>query len=71
MSKSHKGEQETTTRRACLKGVALGGGAAAVVLATGNVQAQAPETPAATEEPKPKGYHVTQHIRDYYKTVAE
>jgi hypothetical protein len=71
MSKSDRGEEQTNTRRAFLKGVMLGGGAAAVALATGQVSAQTPETPAAVEPPEHKGYRLTPHIRDYYKTVAE
>lgn len=67
--KKHKVEQ---TRRAFLKSALVTGGAAAVVVAARDALT-APESPSkattAQPESRSKGYHVTQHIQDYYKTA--
>ena len=55
-------------RRQFLKSALIGGGAVAVVAASGGAHA-APEAeaPAAAPAAKPQGYHVTPHILEYYK----
>lgn len=72
MSRKHRSEPQTSARREFLKGVVAGSGAAAVALLSGAANAQpepgAPATAAPTES---KGYRVTQHILDYYKTASE
>lgn len=42
--------------------------AAAAALSVGNVQAE--EVTARDEKPKHKGYELTQHIADYYKSAS-
>jgi hypothetical protein len=63
----------TADRRTFLKGAAVAGGTAALtaVSATGLVDPATEEsaTPDATEKPAAKGYHETQHIRDYYRAL--
>jgi len=60
-------------RRRFLKHVAVGGSAAAIAAAAGIRPAIATETktpPAPVPKAAPKGYHVTAHIRDYYKVAG-
>jgi anaerobic selenocysteine-containing dehydrogenase len=58
------------SRREFLKGALITGGAMAVGLAAGEVVAAPKATPAgAATPPESKGYHVTEHIQDYYKTA--
>ena len=62
----------TNTRRKFLLGATLGtAGAVAVAVAGGSKQALEVAIPGATAEPgtKPKGYHVTAHISQYYDTT--
>ncbi|HEX7044140.1 MAG TPA: formate dehydrogenase [Burkholderiales bacterium] len=64
-------ERTNEERREFLKGVLVGGGAAAVAIAGGGAMG-APEDekrPAAQSDNRPKGYHVTPHIAEYYKTA--
>ena len=65
----------TADRRMFLKGAAVAGGAAALtaVSATGLVEtaaeADAGAVPAAADKTVSKGYHETQHIKDYYRIL--
>ncbi|BAU48885.1 hypothetical protein SVA_2335 [Sulfurifustis variabilis] len=63
---------EPNGRREFLKQVALGGGAAAVAAVSGGALAATDTEPpkAAAEPARPKGYHETDHIREYYRTAA-
>lgn len=59
-----------TSRRGFLKGVMVVGGVAALGALARNAVADAqPEPAAPASTPEAKGYHVTQHIRDYYRTA--
>ena len=62
---------EPRARRDFLRDAATAGGAAVVVAAAPAtaVGAQA-EEPAATAG-KPKGYRLTRHVLDYYKSAAD
>lgn len=62
---SLKKEMEYNGRRRFLKGLAVAGGATAMVVATGTATA-APELTLASK-PLSKGYHETSHIRTYYQ----
>ena len=59
-------------RRAFLRrSVAMAAGGAAMAVASGPTLAGAPETVQQAPENSPrKGYRVTQHVLDYYKTAA-
>lgn len=59
-----------TGRRDFLKTALLGSGAAIVAAASGGTNA-APDNdkPGATPKAEPKGYHITPHILEYYKTA--
>ena len=61
----------TADRRLFLKGAAAAGGAAALTAAsaTGLVEPAAEAAPATADKPASKGYHETQHIRDYYRIL--
>ena len=63
----------TANRRIFLKGAAAAGGAAALttVSAAGLVDADTEKKPApdATDKTASKGYHETQHIKDYYRSL--
>ena len=61
----------TADRRMFLKGAAVAGGAAALtaVSATGLVEPAAEATPATADKTASKGYHETQHIKDYYRIL--
>jgi hypothetical protein len=54
------------TRREFLKGLAVAGGATAMVAVTGRAYAE-PTEPEAPAKPAAKGYHETPHIRTYYQ----
>ncbi len=57
-------------RREFLKGALLTGGAVAAGLAAGEAAATPQAAPAnAQAVPQSKGYRVTEHIQDYYKTA--
>ena len=66
------GDAAVSTRRKFLLGATLGT-AGAVVAAVAGVAKQAPDvaSPVALAEAgnKPKGYHVTAHISQYYDTT--
>jgi len=56
--------------RQFLKGALITSGAVAVGLVTGEVVAAPKAAPANAETlPESKGYHVTEHIQEYYKTA--
>ena len=65
----------TSDRRTFLKGAAIAGGAAALTAAsaTGLVESAAKAPPAAApataDKTASKGYHETQHIKDYYRIL--
>ena len=63
----------TANRRIFLKGAAAAGGAAAIatVAASGLADAgdEAAELPDVADNKASKGYHETQHIKDYYRTL--
>jgi len=63
----------TANRRIFLKGAAAAGGAAALTAVSAANLADADTTAAtaaAAADNKPsKGYHETQHIKDYYRTL--
>ena len=65
----------TADRRTFLKGAAVAGGAAALTAAsaTGLVEPAAKTPPAAApataDKTASKGYHETQHIKDYYRIL--
>ncbi len=63
----------TANRRIFLKGAAAAGGAAAIttVAASGlvDVDTEAAELPGAVDNKIQKGYHETQHIKDYYRAL--
>lgn len=62
---SLKTQMESNGRRRFLKGLAVAGGATAMVVATGTAVAAPEVTPVS--KPATKGYHVTPHIRTYYQ----
>jgi hypothetical protein len=71
MRKRDSSDAGRVGRRAFLKGVMLGGGAAVVTLVAGKAAAQTESEPTtAPAAPAPTGYHVTDHIRDYYRTAG-
>ena len=55
-------------RRSLLKAAPLG--ALAVAAAAGAKEAEAPAAVPAPDTAKPRGYHETEHIRNYYRTAA-
>lgn len=58
-------------RREFLKGALIGSGAAAVAIASGGVVAasEPPTSAPAEASPESKGYTVTPHVLEYYKTA--
>jgi len=57
-------------RREFLKGALMTGGAVAVGLVAGEAVAASNAAPTPAETlPESKGYRVTNHIQEYYKTV--
>ena len=73
MSKEHSSSRpgRAKGRREFLKNMMLGGGAAAVALLTTREAAAQPKPePEAAKQPESKGYHVTPHIQDYYRTAG-
>ena len=63
----------TADRRMFLKGAAAAGGAAALTAASaaGLVDADTEQKPApdVVDKTASKGYHETQHIKDYYRAL--
>ncbi len=68
--KTLKNEQQQVgqDRRAFLKGMAVAGGATAVVVATAGAANAAPQQPAQNK-PRSQGYRLTAHINRYYETA--
>lgn len=65
-------KQTDIGRREFLRDVLVTGGAVAVVAATGQAVAapSVAKTQPATEKVESKGYHVTEHIREYYRLAG-
>ncbi|ENM5932595.1 twin-arginine translocation signal domain-containing protein [Vibrio mimicus] len=64
-----KENQVNQSRRDLLKGLGTAAVAGAVVVAGVSTQTVASESSTESKEPLKKGYHETQHIRDYYNTL--
>jgi nitrous oxide reductase len=67
---SEKTKTPESDRRAFLKGVAVAGGATAVAVAGGSAVADISTDKPGTAKAKAegsKGYHETDHIREYYR----
>lgn len=56
-------------RRQALRGLATTPALAAAAVASSQAQAAGTVEPVA-EKPEQKGYHETQHIRDYYRSAS-
>jgi hypothetical protein len=69
MSMKSIDEGRQAGRREFLRNVLVGSSAAAVAIASGGAQAAPAPKPAATPKAPSQGYHVTQHILDYYKST--
>ncbi|ENM5741779.1 twin-arginine translocation signal domain-containing protein [Vibrio metoecus] len=63
-----KENQVNQSRRDLLKGLSTAAVAGAVVAGV-STQTVASESSTESKEPLKKGYHETQHIRDYYNTL--
>ncbi|MBO1366724.1 twin-arginine translocation signal domain-containing protein [Vibrio cholerae] len=63
-----KENQVNQSRRDLLKGLGTAAVAGAVVAGV-STQTVASEANTENKEPLKKGYHETQHIRDYYNTL--
>lgn len=61
-------EKKKLERREFLKDAAAVGGAVALGMATGEATASV-VAPAEVKKTGAKGYHETQHVRDYYKSA--
>ena len=62
-------QKVSQSRRRFLRNAGISSGVAAVAVSTPAVGLT--ETAEATPEQPQEGYHLTQHILDYYKTAAE
>jgi nitrous oxide reductase len=63
--------EESNGRREFLKQMALGGGAMAVAAVSGGaLAAEETDVPTPAKPAARKGYHETDHIREYYRTAA-
>ena len=60
---------ESEERRSFLRKAAAGGGATAVITALPSAAIAGPEEPEQADSQK--GYRLTQHVLDYYKSVSE
>ena len=68
MSESDKHD---SSRRAFLRGsAAVGATAGLVVAAPAVASTSAEEVTPVTEKPKKKGYRLTKHVSDYYRTAS-
>jgi hypothetical protein len=67
----HKHEVPATDRRSFLKGVAAASGTALTTLFVSNLLAGETQGTALpkSEVKASRGYHETDHIRDYYRTL--
>jgi hypothetical protein len=68
MADNDKYQTPDPTRRSLLKAAPLG--ALAVVAGRAGAAEAAPVAAAPVEPATPKGYHETEHIRQYYRTAA-
>ena len=59
--------KSTSSRRKFLATLGVGGAAAAAVAL--NRQAAEPSTKSEVAAPQGKGYQVTEHVRNYYRTA--
>ena len=62
-------EQATATRRNFLLGATLGSAGAVAAVVSGSGVQKALEVACVPAEKKIKGYHETDHIRQYYETT--
>lgn len=62
-------EQATPTRRKFLLGATLGSAGAVAAVVSGRGVQKALEVASVPTEKKIKGYHETDHIRQYYETT--
>ena len=62
-----KNQSKSNSRRNFLLTASLGGAGAAAAVVAGRKVASGGESGAATD--KPRGYHVSEHVRKYYKTT--
>lgn len=64
-------DKMNTGRREFFRTALVATGAAAIA-ATGRATAAPPKTDPATATPKPdsQGYHITDHIREYYRVAG-
>ncbi len=66
-----KKPKQTYSRRDMLRGAATTGGMAALaVMAPGSVAAQSSEAQAPEGGDRQKGYRLTPHIIEYYKSIS-
>lgn len=64
-------DQAANARRHFMKTMVVGGGAAAVTALAGGASAsELPAEKPAAATPEHAGYHLTPHIRDYYKIAG-
>lgn len=63
-------ETSESRRRFLRASLATGAGAAAVAVTTGEVAASTADSASADSQAKDKGYRLTQHVADYYRTAA-
>lgn len=69
-SPSFNEENVNTSRRELLKGITTAAVVGGVVAAGMSSRANATNQPQNTDQPKlKKGYHETQHIRDYFDSL--
>jgi hypothetical protein len=65
-----KDKQTSESRRAFLRGTVATGAGAAVAATVPGVAVAATSDTSPEPDTKQKGYRLTQHILDYYKTAA-
>ncbi|MDX1824513.1 MAG: hypothetical protein R3354_07330 [Thiohalomonadales bacterium] len=66
----HDEKQTKLSRRTFLRGTLATGAGAAMVAAVPAVAAADTSEASIDSDAQPKGYRLTQHILDYYKTAA-
>jgi nitrous oxide reductase len=72
---SNNNQPKELNRRTFLRTVALGGGAVGVLAGTGisfsaMAEERAPASRKETQREDSRGYHVTEHIREYYRKAT-
>ncbi len=66
-----KKPEQTYSRRDMLRGAATTGGMAALaVMVPGSVTAQSGKLQGSEDEDRQKGYRLTPHIIEYYKSIS-